>query len=121
MNQHRWKTTCHSKALGLVCVIEWGLGDIEFLSPSSFKAKGKDRKHTFHAIITSHYNTMVDIPVFDEEFLVMLIDNKEGDNLILLTHNDCVDVKGTSVDFHWLAPRIKKKFHVTATPSDILS
>lgn len=103
-----------------MCVIEWGLRDIEFLSPSSFKAQGKDRKHTFHAAITSHYNTMVDIPVFDEEFLVMLIDNKEGDNLILLTHNDCVEVKGTSVDFHWLAPRIKKKFHVTATPSDIL-
>lgn len=118
-------TTYHSKILGCLCVIEWGLRDIVFLSPSSFEAEANGKRYTFHACIIEHFNTMVDIPVFEEDFLVMCIANKSGDNTIVLTHDDCKEVMGTSVDFHWVAGFIKKRMSITVTneqkqPTDLL-
>lgn len=112
--------TYPSKALGLIAAVEWGLGDIEFPSPYFFSGTFDGKRYTFHAIIVEHFNTMVDIPVFEEDFIFLLIKNKRGDNLILLTKNDCMEVMGTSVDFEWVAPKIKKRIHVTVK-EDILS
>jgi hypothetical protein len=29
-----------------------------------------------------------------------------------MTHRDCKEVMGTSIDFEWIAPRIKKKMEI---------
>lgn len=105
-------TTCLSKALSIMVSVEWGLGNIKFLSPYSFSADFDGKTFTFHACQTEHFNTMVDIPEFDEQLMLMLISNKRGDNLILMTHRDCKEVMGTSIDFEWIAPRIKKKMEI---------
>ena len=103
--------TCPSKPLGLYAAIEWGLRDVKFLSPFSFCGSKDDITHTFHCSMQDYDDDFkVYIPEFTEDFIVIFLPNKKGDNNILLTNEDCKEVMGTKVSMEWIANRIKKKW-----------
>lgn len=113
--------TFPSKAIGLYASIEWGLSGVKTLSPFSFAGRKGDKELTFHTKMLYSKDYMVDIPKFEEQFLVLCILNKQGDNCVVLTKQACEDVMGSQVDFHWVAKHLKRKFHVQYTPtSDLL-
>lgn len=106
--------TCPSKPLGLYAALEWGLRDITFLSPFSFRATKGSVNLTFHCIMTDHDNNLnIFIPKFTEEFLCLYIPNKKGDNTVVLTREDCKDVMGSKVSMQWIADKLKKKWEMT--------
>lgn len=104
--------------MSLAVSIEWGLGDIKFLGPHSFRASFGGRQFSFHVEHVEHFNTMIDIPVFETDLLLLLITNKRGDNLILLSRKDMMEVMGTSIDFEWVAPFVKKKLRINVTKNE---
>ena len=114
--------TCPSKAFGLYTSIEWGLSGVKTLSPFSFQGCKGDRDITFHSVITEADGYSVGIPQFDEDFLLLCIANKKGDNCVVLTKEDCKESMGKSVDFKWIAKHLKRKFNVQySSTSNIFS
>ena len=109
--------TCPSKAFGLYASIEWGLSGVKTLSPFSFQGRKGARDITFHSVITEADGYSVGIPQFDEEFLLLCIANKKGDNCVVLTQEDCKESMGKSVDFKWIAQHLKRKFNVQYSPA----
>lgn len=109
--------TCPSKAFSLYASIEWGLSGVRTLSPFSFEGSKAGRLMSFHCSLQDSENYQVTIPNFEEEFLLLSIANKQGDNCVVLTREDCKPSMGGSVDFHWLAKHLKRKFDVQYTPS----
>lgn len=103
----------HSKGFSLLMSIEWGLRDIKFLSPHSFSAK-KDGKVFCFDVCTSIHDDNFDVflPVFDNEYLIMFIPNKSGDNCVLMTKIDCSEMMGNKVSMKWISDRIKRKWNV---------
>lgn len=104
-------TTCPSKVLVCHAVMSWGMRDFRVTSPFSFSAKKSGVESSFMCSIQDHQRAEVHIPERkdSENFLMMLILNKKGDNLIVLDYKDLTDKEGSVVSFEWLAPRIKRK------------
>ena len=109
--------TCPSKAFGLYASIEWGLSGVTTLSPFSFTGSKDGKELTFHSVITEAEGYSVPIPEFAEQFLILCIANKKGDNCVVLTHQDCKQSMGEDVDFNWIAQHLKRKFHVQYSPA----
>jgi hypothetical protein len=103
--------TCPSKPLGLYAGLEWGLGDITFLSPFSFSGTKGGKVITFHCAMNDYdSNFNVYIPEFTEDVICLFIPNKDGDNSVLLTKQDCMRVMGKDVSMRWISKKIKKKW-----------
>ena len=103
--------TCPSKPVGLYAAMEWGLRDVKFLGPFSFCGKKDNLNLTFHCVMNDHDDDFnVYIPTFTEKFLCLFIPNKEGDNTVVLTREDCKDVMGKKVSMRWIADKLKKKW-----------
>jgi hypothetical protein len=103
-----------SKVFAAYGIMEWGLSEVKLTSPSSFTARTKGEVVKFVCTICSHTNFEVFIPPIEcytlqSEFLLMLIDNKAGDNFIVLSGNDMHKYSGKMVSFETLAPMIKRK------------
>lgn len=110
--------TSPSKAIALYASIEWGLRDIEFLSPHSFKCN--------HGTFRCHVVDHKDAKVFmhwredqrDDEYDVYVIRNKElGDNAVLFRSKDLEPMSNKWVSFEWIAKNLKKKWRVDFHPS----
>lgn len=100
-----------SKPLGLYAAMEWGLKNVKFLSPFSFCGSKDGKEMTFHTYMEDHdKNFDVFIPEFTEDYIILFIPNKAGDNSIVLTLEDCLSEMGNKVSMEWLAKRIKRKW-----------
>jgi len=99
-----------SKAVGLYAGIEWGLRDITFLSPFIFSSN----KGTFYVQVCTHYETKVLINDYTSsvDYYVLIIKNKDGDNAVLMKHEDISSHRNKSVDFKWIAKHLKKKWRM---------
>ena len=108
-----------SKPFGLYAMMEWGLRDVKFLSPFSFSANTGDSTLTFHVSIQDHTEAHeVELPAIDEQYLILYIPNKRGDNCVVIDAKDCPSVD-TFVEFKWVAKHLKRKFYVRGTTADI--
>lgn len=101
---------CPSKATALYGAIEWGLRDIEFLTPFIFSSN----MGTFYTQVDMHNNTRLVINdyVTDVDYFILIITNKDGDNAVLMKHEDVASKRGEVVDFVWIAQKLKKKWRV---------
>jgi len=100
---------CPSKPFSLFTSLDWGLRDVKVTSPFSFSARKNGLEMSFKCVIMYHNNGMVMMKKYDEDYLLLLIPNKKGDNFIVLTKEDCEEQMEELVSFEWLAPRIKRK------------
>lgn len=108
-------TTFPSKVLSLIAAMNWGMRDVKITSPVSFSAASKGGRFSFACSIQNHQDAWIDLPDLDHgyDFLLVLILNKKGDNLIVLKNDvELMSNKNSSVSFEWLAPRIKRKDRV---------
>jgi hypothetical protein len=103
-----------SKAVGLYAGIEWGLRDIKFLSPFIFSSN----MGTFYVQVSTHFETKVLINDYTSsvDYYVLIIKNKDGDNAVLMKHEDISSHRNESVDFKWIAKHLKKKWRVDFSP-----
>jgi len=110
--------TSPSKVIGLYASIEWGLRDIEFLSPQFFRCN--------HGKFGCHFVDHEDGKIFiswredmrDDEYDVYVIRNKErGDNAVLFKAKDLEPMSNKWVTFEWIAKHLKKKWRVDFLPS----
>ena len=104
-----------SKGLVLFARLEWGLGDVKSLGPSSFSGtkNGKTINFTSH---TSQYDKdyMVELPHKDgSDYIVLFIPNKEGDNVVMMDSKECQ--WGEKVSMQWISKRIKYKTRFSVT------
>jgi hypothetical protein len=110
-------TTCLSKAVALYASIEWGLRDIEFLSPHSFRCN----HGTFRCCVVDHEDSTIFInwreDQREDEYDVYIIRNKEGDNAVLFRSIDLEPMSNKWVSFEWIAKHLKKKWRVDFPPS----
>jgi hypothetical protein len=110
-----------SKGFGLFAAIEWGLGDVKFLSPQSFSGKKNGRVMTFHVHAENYDKDFtVSVPKFDTDFLLLFIPNKEGDNCVVLTRPDTWERTGQRVDMVWISKKLKRKWNARLKTPDIL-
>jgi hypothetical protein len=97
-----------SKLFGYFAFFEWGLRDLEFLGPHSFRAKGKDDKYvSFFCHVEDHKDYSVSIPETDNDFVMLCMMNNAGDNCVLMRSKDCA---GRRMTLQEIAPLIKKKW-----------
>ena len=90
--------TSHSKGIALLMSVEWGLRDIRFLSPHSFSASKDEKVFEFFVYTSPHDDNFdVMIPEFNNEYLILFIPNKTGDNCVLMTCVDCLESMGSKV------------------------
>ena len=109
--------TCPSKPVGLYAALEWGLRDVKFLGPFSFCGRKDKVNLTFHCVMNDYdSNFNVFIPSFTEKYICIVLPNKKGDNSVLLTREDCMDVMGGSVSMQWIADKLKKKWAMEISP-----
>jgi len=113
--------TSLSKGFGVYAMIEWGLRDIEFLSPQTFSACKGTRRMSFHVHAENYDKDFtVSIPKFDTDFLLLFIPNKEGDNCVILTRADTWEKRASRVDMTWIAKKLKRKWNARLQTPDIL-
>ena len=113
MLDRKKKLSCPSKALALYARLEWGLGSTKLLSPFSFSASKGGQVFTFRVHVSHHDDKFnVDLPSFDEDYIILFIPNKLADNCILLLSEDCKDHEGGDVTMQWLAPKIQRKWRM---------
>ncbi len=109
--------TCPSKPLGLYAGLEWGLGNIRFLSPFSFSGTKQGVTHTFHVSMQDYDKDFnLYIPEFEEQYIVLFIPNKSGDNAVLLTRDGCLDKMCSMVSLKWISKKLKKKWAMKISP-----
>lgn len=109
--QSRTLRTYPSRPLGLYAAMEWGLGNIKFLSPFSFCGSRGGKTMDFHVVFNEYDEVYdIDLPEFNEQFLILLIPNKPGDNTVVLSREDCKEKMGKKVSMAWVATRIKRKW-----------
>ena len=97
--------------------MEWGLKNVKFLSPFSFCGDKDGNTLTFHANIQDYDEGFcVVLPRFEEQFLILSLPNKKGENNVVLTKDDCAEEMGSKVSLEWIAPRIKRKWITTTSP-----
>lgn len=109
--------TYPSKAIALYASIEWGLRDIEFLSPCFFKCD--------HGKFGCHFVDHEDCKIFiswredmrHDEYDVYVIRNKDGDNAVLFRSIDLEPMSNKWVSFEWIAKNLKKKWRIDFPPS----
>ncbi len=101
--------------------MEWGLGDVKFLSPQTFSGRKKGRIMTF-TVHAENYDKdfTVSVPKFETDFLLLLIPNKEGDNCVVLTRVDTWERIGQRVDMVWISKKLKRKWNANLKTPDIL-
>jgi hypothetical protein len=101
---------CPSKVIALYAGIEWGLRDITFLSPFIFSSN----LGVFYVQECIHVDSQVLINdyVTDVDYFILLIKNKDGDNAVLMKHEDIMPYRNEVVDFTWIAKNWKKKWRV---------
>ena len=107
--------TCLSKVLSVYARLEWGMSDVKITTPIFFSAKTqKGDAVNFTCVMEDHKDMTVFIPEFDQ-FLLMLIPNKKGDNFIVLDHKGCESMMNQIVTFKQIANVVRRKtrFEVT--------
>ena len=118
----KWhRMTFLSKGFGLYAAIDWGLGDVKFLSPQTFSGKKNGRTMTF-TVHAENYDKdfTISIPKFDTDFLLVFVPNKEGDNCVILTRADTWEKIDERVDMVWISKKLKRKWNAKLTTPDIL-
>jgi hypothetical protein len=101
-----------SKIFGLIAVIEWGMSDLELLTPYSFSAVGKYGRKSFMTHITEHKDFYVDIPEHTNDFLILFITNKHGDNCVIMSRKN---TDPGPMHFKDISTRIINKFRLEYT------
>lgn len=102
-------------------MIEWGLRDIEFLSPQTFSAKKGNRRMSFHVHAENYDKDFtVSVPKFDTDFLLLFIPNKEGDNCVVITRADSWERIESRVDMTWISKKLKRKWNARLKTPDLL-
>jgi len=105
--------TCPSKFFGLYAAIEWGLKSIEFFSPHSFGGTANNGSSaSFFCVMSEHKNFEVHIPENNDEYVILCITNKNGDNCILMKSSEC---SGKLLSMQDMVPLIKRKFRIEIT------
>ena len=105
--------TCPSKPVGLYAAVEWGLRNITFLGPYSFCGSKDNVNLTFHCNMQDYDEDFdVYIPEFTEKYIMLIIPNKDGDNSVLLTKDDCADVMGSKVSLKWISNKLRRKWEM---------
>jgi hypothetical protein len=108
VSQVRLKRISPSKVFGLYAVLEWGLKGLELIGPHSFSGVGKEGKQvSFFCIILEHEGYLVSIPSNTEDFTIVMIENKKGDNCVVMESASC---SGKSLSLEEMVPLIKRKF-----------
>lgn len=103
-------------------MMEWGLRDIEFLSPQTFSACKNGRRMSFHVHAENYDKDFtVSIPKFGTDFLIVFIPNKEGDNCVVLTKEDSWEKRDSRVDMIWISKKLKRKWNANLKAPDILN
>jgi hypothetical protein len=111
--------TCLSKVFSFYARLEWGLSDLNITTPIFFSAKtDKGDEVNFTCVMEDHEDMTVFIPEFDQ-FLLMLIPNKKGDNFIVLDKIGCSSMINKRVTFKDIANVIRRKTRFEVT-KDIL-
>ena len=114
--QSKRAETSPSKVFGLYASIEWGLRDIKFLSPHSFSASNGSETWSFYASISDYDDNFdVELPEFEDDYVILFIPNKSGDNCVLMDKASCNMCMGQKVSMKWIAQRIKRKWAATYT------
>lgn len=92
--------------------MEWGLKDVEFLSPYSFRCN----HGLFYCRQRNHEDSKIFIEWYDDEkdheYVVYLIPNKRGDNCVLFRAKDIAPMSNKWVTFEWIAKHLKKKWRI---------
>ena len=105
-----------SKVFGLYASIEWGLRDIKFLGPQSFCGSKEGKTWSFFANVSEHDKEFdVFLPKFEDDYVILFIPNKVGDNCVLIDKASCTERMGQKVSMKWIAQRIKRKWAATST------
>lgn len=100
------------KPVAIWASLEWGLKVIAF-GPRSFQAVTEDGEIlVISCLIQDHVDSSLIIPKFNNSYLVICIPNKEGDNCVLLTRDDCINHFNQKVTFKWVAKTLRKKFRI---------
>jgi len=111
-----------SKGFGLYAIMDWGLGDVKFLSPQTFSGKKHGRTMSFFVHAEDYDKDFtISIPNFDTDFLIVFIPNKEGDNCVVLDGAEASEMIGKRVEMTWIANRLKRKWNAGLKTSDILT
>lgn len=107
--------TCPSKAIALYGTMEWGLKNIEFLSPYSFRCN----HGLFYCRVKDHEDSKIFVEWYeqrqDDEYVVYIIPNKKGDNAVLFLAKDIDPMSNKYMSFEWIAKHLKKKWRVDLT------
>jgi hypothetical protein len=104
-------TDCPSKPFGFYACWEWGLRNVKFLSPFSFSASKEGKEITFFVHVQDHTDKHeVSLPLFSEDYLILYIPNKEGDNCVVIDGKDCLGQ--LTINFKWIAVFLKRKFRI---------
>lgn len=97
--------------------MEWGLKDVKFISPHSFRCNHGE----FLCRVWGHEDSKIFIEWLDDEsddlYVVYIIPNKEGDNCVLFKAKDVAPMSNKWVTFKWIAENLKKKWRITVSPS----
>ena len=100
-----------SKSFGFYACFEWGLRDVKFLSPFSFSASKGGKRITFFVCMQDHTDKCeIYLSPFTEDYLILYIPNKKGDNCVVIDGADCTGQ--STIDFKWIASHFKRKFRI---------
>jgi hypothetical protein len=103
-----------SKLFANFALFEWGLSSFKLLGPHSFMGVGKeDKEVTFFCHIENHKDFTVSIPSNNEDFVILCIPNKAGDNCVVMKSSDC---SGRVMSLEEIAKVIKRKFRANPRP-----
>jgi hypothetical protein len=109
--------TSLSKAIALYGSLEWGLRDIEFLSPHSFRCNHGE----FLCRMWNHEDAQIFVEWLEDErddwYVVYIIPNKVGDNCVLFKSADIAEMSNKWISFEWIAKKYKKKWRIDYHPS----
>lgn len=102
--------TYPSKFFGLYAAIEWGLKSVNFFSPHSFSGVNNNGGSTsFFCVMSDHKDYEVHIPENKDDYVILCITNKNGDNCVLMKSSDC---SGKTLSMQDMVPLIKRKFRI---------
>ena len=110
--------TSLSKLFACYAEFEWGLRDVSVLGPYSFQATGKKGPSKFLISVQDHEDFNINLPAFEEDFVIVWIQNKIGDNCVVMAKEDC---KTGKMNFKEIAEVIKVKFRAEKPDTDFLS
>ena len=101
-----------SKLIALYGSLEWGLRDITFLSPFSFRCNHGE----FLCRARNHEDAKIFVEWLEDErddwYVVYIIPNKAGDNCVLFKSVDIAEMSNKWITFEWIAKKYKKKWRI---------